>query len=253
MYEDKKVKYISTVQNEELEKFIDCTMNIIFKTALIEENNKDVSAAAMPENAQTESVVPMMFDNFVLKRWLRSIGPVRRSEVLKKLKTDLENLGLSRKQVHRGLMQLATKPHVVLTRQPLYRKCGLKNLENERENKIVDNYRMIDVQKLKNIEWIVEQKDKHIKRTNSVKAYEDSLIKNNRQLFIDGCKDKKESKVRQVIFAETIANTNINNKSKEIIDNKNTKTIDLVEDRKELKFRQDIFTETIANLKVKKD
>lgn len=36
MYEDKKVKYISTVQNEELEKFIDCTMNIIFKTALIE-------------------------------------------------------------------------------------------------------------------------------------------------------------------------------------------------------------------------
>lgn len=147
-----------------------------------------MSAAAMPENAQTESVVPMMFDNFVLKRWLRSIGPVRRSEVLKKLKTDLENLGLSRKQVHRGLMQLATKPHVVLTRQPLYRKCGLKNLENERENKIVDNYRMIDVQKLKNIEWIVEQKDKHIKRTNSVKAYEDSLIKNNRQLFIDGCK-----------------------------------------------------------------
>ena len=47
---------------------------------------------------------------------------------------------------------------------------------------------MIDVQKLKNIEWIVEQKDKHIKKTNSVKAYEDSLIKNNRQLFIDGCK-----------------------------------------------------------------
>lgn len=37
-----------------------------------------MSAAAMP---QTESVVPMMFDNFVLKRWLRSIGPVRRFEV----------------------------------------------------------------------------------------------------------------------------------------------------------------------------
>ncbi|XP_043788013.1 protein PF14_0175-like isoform X3 [Apis laboriosa] len=85
-------------------------------------------------------------------------------------------------------MQLATKPHVVLTRQPLYRKCGLKNLENERENKIVDNCRMIDVQKLNNIEWIVEQGDKHIKKTNSVKVYEDSLIKNNRELFIDGCK-----------------------------------------------------------------
>lgn len=51
-----------------------------------QENNKDVSAAVMPENAQTESVVPMMFDNFVLKRWLRSIGPVRRSEVLKKVR-----------------------------------------------------------------------------------------------------------------------------------------------------------------------
>ncbi|XP_031776354.1 protein PF14_0175-like isoform X2 [Apis florea] len=142
----------------------------------------------MPENAQTESVVPMMFDNFVLKRWLRSIGPVRRSEVLKKLKTDLENLGLSRKQVHQGLMQLATKPHVVLTRQSLYRKCGLKNLENERENKIVDNCRMIDVQKLNNIEWIVEGRNKHIKKTNSVKVYEDSLIKNNREFFIHGCK-----------------------------------------------------------------
>lgn len=47
---------------------------------------------------------------------------------------------------------------------------------------------MIDVQKLNNIEWIVEQGDKHIKKTNSVKAYEDSLIKNNRELFIEGCK-----------------------------------------------------------------
>lgn len=36
MYEDKEINYISTVQNEKLEKFIDCTMNIIFKTALIE-------------------------------------------------------------------------------------------------------------------------------------------------------------------------------------------------------------------------
>lgn len=35
MYEDKKVNYIFTVQNEKLGKFIDCTMNIIFKTVLI--------------------------------------------------------------------------------------------------------------------------------------------------------------------------------------------------------------------------
>lgn len=47
---------------------------------------------------------------------------------------------------------------------------------------------MIDVQKLNDIEWIVEQGDKHIKKTNSVKVYEDSLIKNNQELFIDTCK-----------------------------------------------------------------
>lgn len=47
---------------------------------------------------------------------------------------------------------------------------------------------MIDVQKLNNIEWIVEGRNKHIKKTNSVKVYEDSLIKNNREFFIHGCK-----------------------------------------------------------------
>lgn len=36
MYEDKKINYIFIVQNKKLEKFIDCTMNIIFKSVLIE-------------------------------------------------------------------------------------------------------------------------------------------------------------------------------------------------------------------------
>lgn len=36
MYEDKKINYIFIVQNKKLEKFINCTMNIIFKSVLIE-------------------------------------------------------------------------------------------------------------------------------------------------------------------------------------------------------------------------
>ncbi|CAL7947449.1 unnamed protein product [Xylocopa violacea] len=92
-------------------------------------DSSDVSAATMPENTQTGSVAPVNFDNLVLKRWLHSIGQDRRCKVLKKLKADLQNLGLSRKQVHRGLIQLSTKPRVFLTRQPLYERYGSKNLK----------------------------------------------------------------------------------------------------------------------------
>ncbi|CAK9809629.1 hypothetical protein ANTPLA_LOCUS6269 [Anthophora plagiata] len=88
----------------------------------------------MPESARPESVVPVNFSNLVLKRWLHFVGPVRRCEVLKKLKADLQNLGLSRRQVYRGLIQLATKPRVILTRQPSYRRYGSKKLLEENED-----------------------------------------------------------------------------------------------------------------------
>ncbi|CAK9823155.1 hypothetical protein ANTRET_LOCUS1551 [Anthophora retusa] len=94
----------------------------------------------MPESARPESVVPVNFSNLVLKRWLHFIGPVRRCEVLKKLKADLQNLGLSRRQVYRGLIQLATKPRVILTRQPSYRRYGSKKLLEENEDAANDIY-----------------------------------------------------------------------------------------------------------------
>ncbi|XP_076675094.1 uncharacterized protein LOC143372610 isoform X2 [Andrena cerasifolii] len=73
-------------------------------------------------STETGTAVAVCFDNLVLKRLLYSLGPVRRCELLKKLKTDLQNLGLSRKQVRRGLIQLATRPLVVLTRQQTARR-----------------------------------------------------------------------------------------------------------------------------------
>ncbi|XP_076182878.1 uncharacterized protein LOC143154796 isoform X1 [Ptiloglossa arizonensis] len=87
----------------------------------------------MPENTRTESVVPKCFSNLLLKGWLRDLGPVRRCELLQKLKTDLQNLGLSRRQVRRGLIQLATKPRVILTQQPTNRRYGSRKISLEKD------------------------------------------------------------------------------------------------------------------------
>ncbi|OAD61364.1 Putative serine/threonine-protein kinase F31E3.2 [Eufriesea mexicana] len=140
-----------------------------------------------------ESVAPVNFNNFTLKRWLHSIGPVRRCEVLKKLKADLENLGLSRRRVHRGLIQLATKPRVVLTWQPPHRKCGSKILlENEGENRVVDSCKTNasnlqqkneDVRESNTTESIVREESEHRKEMNEMKALEDVSINNIRKPF----------------------------------------------------------------------
>ncbi|XP_012142270.2 uncharacterized protein LOC105662646 isoform X1 [Megachile rotundata] len=54
---------------------------------------------------------------------LRSLGICRRCRhSFYKLKVDLENLGLSRSQVRKGLLQLATKPRVILWRHTAYRR-----------------------------------------------------------------------------------------------------------------------------------
>nr|XP_034181979.1 uncharacterized protein LOC117605134 isoform X2 [Osmia lignaria] len=81
----------------------------------------------------SENVMPVVnFDNVVLKQWLRDKGAVRRREALTKLREELQNLGLSRRQVHRGLLQLTTKPKVILTRHATYRRSQKSLEEYER-------------------------------------------------------------------------------------------------------------------------
>ncbi|KOC63858.1 hypothetical protein WH47_01188, partial [Habropoda laboriosa] len=157
-----------------------------------------VSAATMPESARPESVVPVNFSNLVLKRWLHFIGPVRRCEVLKKLKADLQNLGLSRRQVYRGLIQLTTKPRVILTRQPSYRRYGSKKLLEENEetrNDVYASCRTIasfldqypqqkneDTRKSSTTDRVSEDEDKRSEKTERVKICETAWTNNNQGL-----------------------------------------------------------------------
>ncbi|XP_078045141.1 uncharacterized protein LOC144474294 [Augochlora pura] len=99
----------------------------------------------MTEIAQTKTITPVTFDNLVLKQWLYNVGSVRRYELLRKLKTDLQDLGLSKRLVRRGLIQLATKPRVVLARKVTARQYGSRRLfvdENEdKSNKVTVSYK----------------------------------------------------------------------------------------------------------------
>ncbi|CAD1474181.1 unnamed protein product, partial [Heterotrigona itama] len=160
----------------------------------------------MSENTQTGgSVVAVNFDNLVLKQWLHCIGPIHRCEVLKKeynhktrwllfqLKADLQNLGLSQRQVHRGLIQLATKPRVVIMRQIPYKKYRPKSLlEHEEERKILHNSRTNvsnlrlgseNVHKTNMTERYVKRRNKYIRENDGIVAYKDASISNNRKLF----------------------------------------------------------------------
>ncbi|XP_076627804.1 uncharacterized protein LOC143345009 isoform X2 [Colletes latitarsis] len=149
----------------------------------------------MPESTQTN--VPISLDNLVLKRWLHCVGPVRRCEVLQKLKTDLKNLGLSRRQVHRGLVQLATRPHVVLTPQPTTRKPKRLSLENEA--KVCDEIANACRSQITSSEHYsrrgernAEQPDTTVvcadeeknNKTERIKACKDALIKNPRESLV---------------------------------------------------------------------
>ncbi|XP_033361009.1 transcription factor SPT20 homolog isoform X2 [Bombus vosnesenskii] len=150
----------------------------------------------MSENTQTRAT---NYDNLALKCWLYCIGPVRRCEELKKLKADLQNLGLSRKQVHQGLIQLATKPRVILTRQIPYTRYRLKNLsEDERGKNITDNLRtnalnlrprIEDIHKSNMTERFMKEESKYIKKADGVTAHETALISSNRELFIPNIKN----------------------------------------------------------------
>ncbi|XP_043579040.1 protein PF14_0175-like isoform X2 [Bombus pyrosoma] len=184
----------------------------------------------MSENTQTGA---MNYDNLALKCWLYCIGPVRRCEELKKLKADLQNLGLSRRQVHQGLIQLATKPHVVLTRQIPYRRYRFKNLsEDERGKNIIDNLRtkalnlrprIEDIHKSNTTERFIKKENKYIKKADGVTAYENALISSNQELFVPNiCYKLKNPLATMHSFDETLKQLDECISSKMIVNEKST-------------------------------
>nr|XP_031840679.1 uncharacterized protein LOC116430539 isoform X1 [Nomia melanderi]XP_031840680.1 uncharacterized protein LOC116430539 isoform X1 [Nomia melanderi]XP_031840681.1 uncharacterized protein LOC116430539 isoform X1 [Nomia melanderi] len=93
----------------------------------------------MTQTVKTEAIKSVNFSNLVLKQWLHRVGTVRRCKLLRKLKTELQNHGLSQKQVQRGLIQLAKKPRVVLEGEPIARRCGSKQVFlNDNEEKSME-------------------------------------------------------------------------------------------------------------------
>ncbi|XP_060811974.1 uncharacterized protein LOC132905062 isoform X2 [Bombus pascuorum] len=164
------------------------------------------------------------------KETLQALDICRRCrQALYKLKADLQNLGLSRRQVHQGLIQLATKPHVVLTRQIPYRKYRFKNLsEDERGKNIIDNLRTNalnlrpqsgDIHKSNRTERFIKEENKYIKKTDGVTAYETALISSNRELFVPNiCYKLKNPLATMHSFDETLKQLDENISSKMRVD-----------------------------------
>ncbi|XP_050578624.1 uncharacterized protein LOC126916653 isoform X5 [Bombus affinis] len=154
-------------------------------------------------------------------------------QTLYKLKADLQNLGLSRKQVHQGLIQIATKPRVVLTRQIPYRRYRFKNLsKDEREKNIIDNLRtnalnlcpqIEDIHKSNTTEIIIKEESKYIKKADGVTAHETALISSNRELFIPNiCYKLKNPLATMHSFDETLKQLDESISSKMEVDEKST-------------------------------
>ncbi|XP_068969026.1 protein PF3D7_1417600-like [Bombus flavifrons] len=174
--------------------------------------------------------------------WIQRKAPLqtldfcrRCRQALYKLKADLQNLGLSRRQVHQGLIQLATKPRVVLTRQIPYRRYRFKNLsENEREKNIIDNLRtnalnlrprIEDIYKSNKTERFIKEESKYIKKADGVKAHETALISSNRELFIPNiCYKLKNPLATMHSFDETLKQLDKSISSKMRVDEKSTNT-----------------------------
>ncbi|XP_076755972.1 uncharacterized protein LOC143426411 [Xylocopa sonorina] len=104
-----------------------------------------------------------------------------------KLKADLQDLGLSRKQVHQGLIQLSTKPRVFLTRQPLYERHGPKKLKEgieEGGNNTINGsdspkQRNENVHRPDTSEMLLEGNSKHNGKTDAIKRCK-AIAGNNR-------------------------------------------------------------------------
>ncbi|XP_033306906.1 transcription factor SPT20 homolog isoform X3 [Bombus bifarius] len=152
-------------------------------------------------------------------------------QALYKLKADLQNLGLSRRQVHQGLIQLATKPRVILTRQIPYTRYRLKNLsEDGRGKNIIDNLRtnalnlhprIEDIHKSNMTERFIKEESKYIKKADGVTAHETALISSNRELFIPNIKNPLAT---MHSFDETLKQLDKSISSKMRVDEKSTNT-----------------------------
>ncbi|XP_072764820.1 uncharacterized protein [Anoplolepis gracilipes] len=128
------------------------------------------------------------FDNFELKWWLRRAGNENRRMLLLKLKDDLKKLQLSKRAVHRGLMQLTRKTYVILDKR-LADSCRRKvesSLEHSSlENKLIKTSVPIQLKKhcskssinpSKN-DKIVEKQYKQVKEQKGETASSSSKIK----------------------------------------------------------------------------
>ncbi|XP_011495057.1 PREDICTED: probable serine/threonine-protein kinase clkA [Ceratosolen solmsi marchali] len=73
------------------------------------------------------------FDNEEVKQLLKSIGPVRRKLVLKKIKKYLRNIGLGKENVRKGIIQIMTRPQIVIAKTQTY------NPRYEKENHVIEN------------------------------------------------------------------------------------------------------------------
>ncbi|KYM93595.1 hypothetical protein ALC62_15953 [Cyphomyrmex costatus] len=83
--------------------------------------------------AEHKEQVTYVFNNFVLKKWLHG-DENRRRTLLVKLKSNLRELGLSKQATRTGLLQLVTKPCVIVKRLPVSnydRKKLLQLLDNK--------------------------------------------------------------------------------------------------------------------------
>ncbi|XP_071855669.1 uncharacterized protein isoform X2 [Bombus fervidus] len=198
------------------------------------------------------------------KETLQALDICRRCrQALYKLKADLQNLGLSRRQVHQGLIQLATKPHVVLTRQIPYRKYRFKNLsEDERGKNIIDNLRINalnlrpqigNIHKSNRTERFIKEDSKYIKKTDGVTAYETALINSNRELFIPNiCYKLKNPLATMHSFDETLKQLDESISSKMRVDEKctNIRKPENVDSKKILMFNKYKKKRTESKLKL---
>ncbi|XP_033226033.1 uncharacterized protein LOC117178708 isoform X2 [Belonocnema kinseyi] len=80
-----------------------------------------------------ETALAKKLDNLTLKEWLREVGPVRRKEILKKLKVELEGLGLPklRRGLRHGLIHLFSECSVIVERLPSNSTLGCNTNSEE--------------------------------------------------------------------------------------------------------------------------
>ncbi|XP_018405710.1 PREDICTED: putative uncharacterized protein DDB_G0282133 [Cyphomyrmex costatus] len=103
--------------------------------------------------AEHKEQVTYVFNNFVLKKWLHG-DENRRRTLLVKLKSNLRELGLSKQATRTGLLQLVTKPCVIVKRLPVsnYEKQSQSSHRDDVEKKRLEDNSQDIIQHTSNAE-----------------------------------------------------------------------------------------------------